>query len=207
MSERKFAFALMILALVLPGCSLLTIKNQSTEISNGQVQDKGESMVHSIAITDEKSFLLEMIPHHQEAVESSELLLQTVLDPDLKQFLTDVITVQTQEITQMKSWLKDWYKEEYSDKSNYMPMMGELDNYSGEELEKMYIEGMIRHHQGAIAMAEKVIELKPRNEIEQMANDIVTVQQQEVNILQGWLNTKYADINVTDPIMHEMNIH
>lgn len=164
------------------------------------------SMVHNIEVTDEKAFIREMIPHHQEAIDTSQLVLAQTQDPELKKFTQDVIAVQTTEVREMKGWLQSWFNEEYTTNSNYMPMMGDLSSFEGEGLDKVYVEGMIRHHQGAIEMARKVLALNPRPEIKKMADDIITVQQSEVTTLQGWLATKYQGIEAKDETHHMMNI-
>lgn len=164
-------------------------------------------MLHNIDITDEKVFIQEMIPHHQEAIDTSKVVLAQTQDPELKKFSQEVIDVQTKEVTQMKGWLKSWFNEEYSVNSNYMPMMGDLNKFEGKALDKMYVEGMIRHHQGAIDMARKVLTLNPRPEIKKMADDIISIQQTEVDTLQQWLGTKYQGVEAKDEMNHMMNIH
>jgi uncharacterized protein (DUF305 family) len=47
-----------------------------------------------------------MIPHHQSAVDMAKLALKKALRPELKKFAQAVITVQSKEITQYKTWLK-----------------------------------------------------------------------------------------------------
>lgn len=167
----------------------------------------GNSMLHNIEITDEKVFIQEMIPHHQEAIDTSIIVLAQTQDPELKKFTQDVIDAQSKEVTQMKGWLKSWFNEEYVTNSKYMPMMGDLNKFEGKSLDKMYVEGMIRHHQGAIDMAQKVLTLNPRPEVKKMADDIISVQQTEVNTLQQWLNTKYQGVEAKDEMNHMMNIH
>lgn len=59
---------------------------------------------------------------------------------------------------------------------------------TGEEYEKAFLEMMIVHHIGAIEMAEELLEQTDRPELVQMANDIITVQNQEVQMMKGWLS-------------------
>lgn len=184
-----------------------TLKPEPISSPTTTQPNTNDSMVHSIEVQDEKTFIQEMIPHHQEAIDTSKLVLAKTEDPELKKFTQDVITVQSQEITEMKSWLKNWFNEEYVVNLNYLPMMGNLNSYEGKELEKMYVVGMIRHHQGAIEMAKKVLTLKPRPEVKEMAEAIVTVQQTEVDTLQKWLDTKYQAVEAQDEMQHEINIH
>lgn len=165
------------------------------------------SMVHSFTITDEKTFLESMIPHHQEAVDTSLLILSQAQNTELKQFAQQVVEAQTKEITQMKEWLRLWYSTEYKPNSTYEPMMTNLTEFKNTEQEKAYIEGMIRHHQGAIEMAKKVLTLNPRSEIKQMAQGIISAQESEVNILQQWLEKKYSGIQGEDKALHDIQIH
>lgn len=164
-------------------------------------------MRHDIDITDEKVFLLEMIPHHQEAVDTSELVFENTQDLELRKFTYDVLSAQKKEIEQMKGWLKSWYNVDYQTSTTYLPMMGELRQFEGKALDKMYVEGMIRHHQGAIDMAKKLLTLNPRPELKKMADDIITTQQIEVDTLNTWLASKYEGVNAQDETDHQMNIH
>lgn len=185
-------------------------QSSSTTASSNSCGPNGcgsNSMMHDIEITDEKGFILEMIPHHQEAIDTSRTVLAQTQDPELKKFTQDVINAQTAEVSQMRGWLRDWFNEEYAINSNYMPMMGDLRTFEGNDLEKVYVEGMIRHHQGAIEMARKVLDVNPRPEVKNMADGIISVQQSEVATLQGWLDTKYQDVDARDDMQHMMNIH
>jgi uncharacterized protein (DUF305 family) len=58
----------------------------------------------------DKTFLDEMIVHHQGAIDMAELVLQKSNRPELKQLANEIITAQTKEIGQMESWLQEWYK-------------------------------------------------------------------------------------------------
>lgn len=165
-----------------------------------------EVMEHTIAITDERAFLREMIPHHQEAVDTSQLLLTRTQDGNLRPFAEAVINVQTREIRSMTEWLQSWYGETYQGTSTYQPMMGDLTPHSGRELEKLYVVGMIRHHEGAVAMAHSVLQRNPRDEVRQMAEAIIATQTQEIATLKSWLS-KYQDVELKDTTKHEINVH
>ena len=200
---KKFLGLLLISAVLLSACSPTT-SNKSEPSPTGE-ETMNDSMTHA-AITSEKDFILNMIPHHQEAIDTSEIVAAQTSDPELKKFAQDVIQVQTSEVAQMEQWLKDWFQEEYTGNSNYQLMMGDLTQFQGKELERAYVEGMIAHHQGAIDMAKQVLTLNPRPEVQQMAEAIVTVQQTEVETLQGWLGTKYGDVQ-NAPSGHEGMAH
>lgn len=183
-----------------------TMKVESHDEAGGheETSEKQTSMVHSAVIRNDQDLLSNMIPHHEEAVQSSQYVLSRTSDPELKTFLQGVIDVQSKEIAQMKSWHKEWFNKEYVANSNYKTMMGDLTKSSGKELEKKYIEGMIAHHKGAIQMAKDILPLTSRDEVKSMANEIVTVQEKEVSMLNGWLKDKYQTTSI-EPTQEDHN--
>jgi uncharacterized protein (DUF305 family) len=57
----------------------------------------------------EKAFLVDMVPHHQGAVDMAKLLLEDkTIRPELVKFANDIITAQESEIKQMNEWLKSY---------------------------------------------------------------------------------------------------
>jgi uncharacterized protein (DUF305 family) len=167
---------------------------EDMQMDRSMSQDSMMQMDMTSMVTDEKTFLESMIPHHQEAVDSSKLVLETTKDPELKAFVSKVITDQSKEIEQMKSWYKSWYGTEYNpSNAKMMPMMGNMNQYSGTNRDKMYIKGMINHHLGAIEMAKKLLTLQSRDETKTLSNNIITTQQDEVTLLKNWLMTKFGD--------------
>ncbi len=105
------------------------------------------TMDHAAMVTDELSFVSEMIPHHQEAIDTSASLLTKTQNNDLKNILINIMSGQNQEIIMMKKRLADFYTgSEY--KPMYMPMMRDTSTISSiTTIEKMYMEDMITHHQ------------------------------------------------------------
>jgi len=77
-------------------------------------------------------------------------------------------------------------------------MMLDFRGMSGEDFEKAFLEGMIVHHIGAIEMAEQLLDETDRPELVKMANDIIDVQTQEVDMMKGWLEEWYEDENEND---------
>lgn len=56
----------------------------------------------------EKTFITDMIPHHQGAVDMAKLLLEDkTIHPELVKFANDIIAAQEAEIVTMKMWLRD----------------------------------------------------------------------------------------------------
>lgn len=53
-----------------------------------------------------------------------------------------------------------------------------------------FIQGMIPHHQGAIDMADMVLQYSQDTSIKSLANQIKQEQQSEIAYMKNWLNTK-----------------
>ncbi len=149
------------------------------------------SMSISAMVKDDETFLAEMIPHHQEAIDTSRIIIAKSNDSELKQFAQTVINDQTKEIDQMKTWYKTFFNKDYAGTSTNM--MGDLTKLSGTELDKAYVKGMIEHHQGAIDMANKILTLTQREEIKTLANNIISSQSKEISTLKTWMMSKYDD--------------
>lgn len=66
-------------------------------------------------------------------------------------------------------------------------MMSGLEGKTGDAFDKAFIEGMIIHHEGAVAMAEKVLEVSKRPELIALANNIITAQNSEITQMKSWL--------------------
>jgi uncharacterized protein (DUF305 family) len=156
-------------------------------------------------------FVRHMIPHHQQAIEMSDIVLaKQGIDPRVTDLATKIKAAQGPEITQMQDWLTQWGIQSMPSMGpgggmpghENMPgmsggMMGMLSteqvtalkNAQGVEAAKLFLTGMIGHHEGAIAMAQNEIEggLFP-TELE-LSRSIVKSQQQEIDIMRAILAT------------------
>jgi len=108
-------------------------------------------------------FLQMMIPHHQQAIDISELALQKSQNAELLALARVIIRDQTSEIEQMKSWLKEAGASE--DMGHAMHGMGgmldaaelsALAKASGKDFDTLWLKGMIGHHDGAIHMTQMI---------------------------------------------------
>ncbi len=138
-------------------------------------------------VTSEESFIADMIPHHQEAVDTSARLADITQDPVLQELTQDIVSGQAAEIAMMQWWLDMWYPAS-SYQSTYMPMMRDTSTISSvSTIERMRLEDMIQHHMGAVMMAEDVLKLNPREEVAIFARDVISVQTDEILLMQQLL--------------------
>jgi uncharacterized protein (DUF305 family) len=108
-------------------------------------------------------FLQMMIPHHQQAIDISNIALKTSKDSELLALANTIIKAQTAEIVQMKTWLND--AGATTDMGHSMSGMGgmlddaelsALSAASGKNFDLLWLKGMIGHHDGAIHMTTMI---------------------------------------------------
>jgi len=68
----------------------------------------------------------------------------------------------------------------------------------------MFIDGMIKHHQGAIDMAEMALEQAEHEEIRSLADAIIAAQTPEIEQMQGWRTAWYPDLGTTEGMAMDM---
>ena len=148
-------------------------------------------MDHSMMmVSSEREFVTGMIPHHQEAVDTAkEVLARGGSTEAIRTLATDIIAAQETEIAMLKQWHLDWYGEEYVADDSYMPMMRDLSQLSGAELDRTFLEDMIPHHMGAIMMAQSVRPYIEHQEVTDMANAIMETQTAEISLMRELLKT------------------
>lgn len=66
-----------------------------------------------------------------------------------------------------------------------------------------FIDGMILHHEGAIAMAKTAMQSSNRSEIQQIAKDIIEAQQAEIEQMQQWRQAWYPNAKAV-PMMYDV---
>jgi uncharacterized protein (DUF305 family) len=149
----------------------------------GNAVDGDDEMVGSMnhmMVSSEREFIEGMIPHHQEAVDTAkEVIARGGSTPEIKQLAENIVVAQEKEIAEMKEWYQDWYGEPYADTRSYEPMMRELENLSGADLDRVFLRDMIGHHMGAIMMAQSVQPYVEHEEIATLTQAIVTTQSAE----------------------------
>jgi uncharacterized protein (DUF305 family) len=138
-------------------------------------------------------FLQMMIPHHQQAIDISNLALKTSRDPELLALASTIIKAQTAEIVRMESWLKDAgssTKMGHS-MSNMGGMLDEeelsaLTAATGKNFDTLWLKGMIAHHDGAIHMTQ-MIEDAQNAEIKAFGVNIVKDQSSQIDQMKAML--------------------
>lgn len=136
------------------------------------------------------TFVQGMIPHHRQAVDMADLVLERGSNATVKDLARRIRNAQEPEIQIMTGWLTTWGKSiqppmshdgmdtEHGMMSNQE--MASMEALTGSDLDKMFVEMMIRHHQGAIAMARTEVDSGQFPDATALARSIATSQQAEV---------------------------
>jgi uncharacterized protein (DUF305 family) len=139
-------------------------------------------------VASEFGYLAEMIPHHEEAIETANILLRVSGRQAMREFAVTIIETQTAEVVQMKAWLAAWYPGRDT-AVRYEPMMRDLSGLSGDALDQAFLEDMIPHHRMAVMMSQQLINarLAVHPEVVPFAANIRDTQHREIQMMAAWL--------------------
>lgn len=169
----------------MPDGSLMGNPTSPTSKSDSGMGMMG-GMDHSMMmVKSEREFLEGMIPHHQEAVDTAkEVIARGGSTPEIKKLAEDIVVAQEKEIAMMKEWYQSWYGEAYVAKAEtYTPMMRDLSKLSGAALDKVFLEDMVMHHEGALMMAQSVQPYIETKEITDLTKAIMETQTEEIETM------------------------
>jgi uncharacterized protein (DUF305 family) len=139
------------------------------------------------SIEDEHAFLVEMIAHHEEAIDAAGELARSER-PEMRAFGTRIIDSQSAQVEQMQDWLDEWYADRPDD-VDYDPMMRDLSGLAGDELDETFLTDMIGHHMGAVMMSQQMLvrDLADHASVNRLAEDVRDEQSREIAMMQRWL--------------------
>ncbi|HET9873663.1 MAG TPA: DUF305 domain-containing protein [Propionibacteriaceae bacterium] len=144
-------------------------------------------------------FATMMIPHHAQAIEMAKLVQSDPgVDPKVAALAQRIQDAQSPEIAQMKGWLASWGEDSDGSSMSHEGhgagggMMSEedldaLEAADGAEATKLFLEGMIEHHQGAVEMAKTQIAKGANPDAKRRAQAIVDAQNAEIVQMHGLL--------------------
>ncbi|MGW9085162.1 DUF305 domain-containing protein [Streptomyces yangpuensis] len=137
------------------------------------------------------AFAKGMIPHHRQAVEMADLAPSRARSAEVKKLAEDIRKAQDPEIRTMSGWLTSWGEqvpaEGAMDHSAHgmagmmtAEQMDKLKNASGAAFDTAFMELMIEHHEGAVAMAKTEQAQGAFPAAKTMAEAIITSQTAEI---------------------------
>jgi uncharacterized protein (DUF305 family) len=139
-----------------------------------------------------------MIPHHEQAVEMSDLALQISTSNEVRDLATRIKAGQVPEIDQMQAWLdvSGGAGMHHGGQGGMMDSMGgmateaelvELASLVSPDFDRTFLQLMIEHHEGALDMVQ-MISNSTNDEVAALADDIVAVQSAEISEMRELLS-------------------
>ena len=166
----KKLILLFVSALLLTGCA--STPDANSQFSSADIQ-----------------FAEEMIPHHEQAVLMSDIALTNSTSDEILALARDIKAAQAPEIEQMSSW-------EGVQVSTHMGHMMDgmlsddeivqLRQATGIAFDKLFLAGMIAHHEGALSMVS-MIEDSKNEEAKTLAQNIKVSQSAEIDLMKRYL--------------------
>ncbi|WP_327265880.1 DUF305 domain-containing protein [Streptomyces sp. NBC_01232] len=145
------------------------------------------------------AFAKGMIPHHRQAVEMADLAPTRADSAEVKQLAEEIKKAQDPEIKTLSGWLASWGEQVPAEGAMDHSMHGagggmmtaeemeNLKNASGKAFDTAFMELMIKHHEGAVAMAKTEQKDGSYQPAKDMADAIVTSQTAEITRMNGLL--------------------
>lgn len=141
------------------------------------------------------AYVRNMIVHHQQALDMTALAPDRAADAKLKGLADRISDVQGPEIGMMNRWLTGHDLPAVNPKDGHahgqMPGMATAEDMAkltaafGPEFDRLFIDLMIRHHEGAIQMATDVQTKGADVRVQEMADDVIAEQTDEIRRMQG----------------------
>jgi uncharacterized protein (DUF305 family) len=146
------------------------------------------------------TFAQGMIPHHEQAIEMSEIALDPARQagPEVRALAEQIQGAQDPEIELMRGMLTSWGEEELADMGENheehgmkgmasADQMAALEAATGAEFDQLWLAMMIAHHEGALEMARTVQAAGVAPEVQDLAGAVVTGQEAEIATMTGLL--------------------
>jgi uncharacterized protein (DUF305 family) len=153
--------------------------------------------------TIDTHFIEQMIPHHEDAITMANLALEKSADQNIRQLATNIIASQGEEINKMQQWYQSWFGKAVPEDTQtmaghmmqtgdmHMGMMGDQTDINrltqANDFDRLFLEQMIPHHQMAVMMASMLQAATNREEMSQLAADIIRDQNAEIDLMRSWL--------------------
>jgi len=146
-----------------------------------------------------------MIPHHAQAIEMADLALTNTKNSDVLALANKIKAAQSPEIVKLSGWLRDWGQTVPSTASGSMDHdmsgmggmmmdgmmsqadMDRLETSTGTEFDRLWIELMIQHHEGAVKMSKTEVAGGKNPDAIALAQAIISSQQAEITTMESLL--------------------
>lgn len=193
------SFGSLALIAVLAACGADSVLPSGTPGSAGT--DQPAATATAAGAPGDVAFAQMMIPHHQQAIAMADMALTDASTPQVGELAAQIKAAQDPEIARMRSWLTGWGApiampgtmpgmDHGTAGGSGMMDEGEMSALAaarGPAFDTLWLQLMIRHHQGAVQMATAVLGSTTNDEVRSLADAIIAGQDTEIQIMQSLL--------------------
>ncbi|MET8294249.1 DUF305 domain-containing protein [Streptomyces sp. NPDC001272] len=154
----------------------------------------GSAAAHNAADT---AFAQGMVPHHRQALEMASLAATRAESAEVKTLADEIRKAQDPEITTLSGWLATWGEQAQGGHAGHSMsgmMTGEemeqLGQKSGRAFDTAFLQLMVKHHEGAVAMARTEQTDGAYQPAKDMAASVIASQSAEITRMNGLLGTR-----------------
>ena len=216
-SHHRLAAGL-ILGLVVSGCATAARQSVPAQIPSANPGDASRTVGAPVGFAAQMPvspadvhFMSGMIPHHAQAVLISSWAETHGARSDVRILAERIVVGQKDEIALMQTWLRDRklpvpaanathlrMKMDGMEHDMLMPGMltdaelAELNKAKGSEFDRLFLQAMIKHHDGAVSMVDKLFASYAAAQDEtvfRFASDVYADQTTEIDRMQKMLAT------------------
>src|SRR5919112_640151 len=162
----------------------------SKGMAKQMVMEKGEY--------SDEAFIDAMVPHHQGAIAMAEVALKNAEHEEIIQLSRNIISSQQAEIEELKSIKQEEFgtsnvpMEMSPEQMRGMGMMMDPQQLANQKpFDEAFIDAMIPHHRSAIEMAQVALENSDNPKIKELAQNIISAQQREIEQMKQWRKEWY----------------
>jgi uncharacterized protein (DUF305 family) len=196
-SMRKYLLGISAAAIValVAGCGSGDT-GASSQSTAGGTSTSAESTGQAEHNDQDVAFAQGMIPHHQQAVDMAKTAAEKATNPQVKDLAGRIQGAQDPEIQQLTAMLDQWDASmsdmpgmDHGGMSGDGMMtdeeMRQLDTAIGADFDRLWVQMMIKHHQGAVAMAKSELAQGKNADAKALAQKIVDAQEAEITEMQA----------------------
>jgi uncharacterized protein (DUF305 family) len=163
---------------------------------------KATDLSHVQATQADIEFMQSMIQHHLQAIDMTNLLAANTQSEDMRKLGLRMSLSQSDEIKMMRHWLEARGQTAPGDHAQHMPgapmmpgmlspdEMAQLAAGKGREFDILFLRGMIKHHNGALVMVDRLFDTEgagQQSEIFAFATDIEADQRADIDRMTAML--------------------